>query len=45
MNDRRRVVVYISEEDYKTLRAKLILIGTTVSAWMRKAIKDFIDKN
>lgn len=42
MNNHKRVVVYIPEEDYKTLRSKLILMGKTVSGWMRKVIKDFI---
>jgi hypothetical protein len=39
----KRVVVYIPEEDYKNLRSKLILLGKTVSGWIRKIIKDFLD--
>ena len=38
----KRVVVYIPEEDYKTLRAKLIMLGETVSGWLRKIIKQFL---
>lgn len=39
----KRVTVYIDEEDYRKLRAKLILLGLTVSGWFRKIIRDFID--
>lgn len=40
----KRIVVYLPEDDYKELRAKLILMGTTVSEWFRKVMKDFIQK-
>ncbi len=40
----KRVVVYIPEEDYKTLRAKLIMLGKTVSGWLRVVIKTFIEE-
>ena len=38
----KRVVVYVPERDYTELRAKLILVGETVSSWFRKLIKDFL---
>jgi len=38
----KRVTVYLNENDYKTLRAKLILLGKSVSGWLRKIIADFI---
>lgn len=40
----RRVVVYIPKDDYNELRAKLIMLGETVSSWFRKIIKDFLQK-
>jgi hypothetical protein len=42
MKEQKRVVVYIPEEDYRTLRAKLILVGKTVSGWFRELIKTFL---
>jgi hypothetical protein len=38
----KRVVVYLPESDYLSLRAKLILLGQTVSGWLRKVIEDFL---
>jgi len=38
----RRVVVYIPEEDYRSLRAKLILLGKSVSQWFREIVKSFL---
>lgn len=43
MKPQKRVVVYIPEEDYIKLRVKLILLGTSVSAWFRKVIKEFLE--
>ena len=40
-----RVVVYISKEHYQKLRAKLILMGKTVSGWFREIVKDFLENN
>lgn len=40
----KRVVVYIPEDDYRKLRAKLILLGKTVSQWVRELVKEFIDE-
>ena len=42
MEKQKLVVVYIPEEDYRNLRAKLILVGLTVSAWVRKVIRQFL---
>lgn len=41
----KRVVVYLPEEDYKTLRAKLIVAGKTVSGWVRERIQQFLRNN
>ncbi len=38
-----RLVVYLPEDDYRKLRAKLAMIGQTVSGWLRKTIKEFLD--
>lgn len=40
----KRVVVYVPEEDYTRLRAKLILVGKTVSSWFREVIKKFLNE-
>lgn len=37
----KRVVVYVSEEEYNQLRAKLILMHKTVSQWVREKIRHF----
>lgn len=42
MNKLKRVSVYLDEEDYKKLRAGLILNGKSVSGWLRGVIKEFI---
>ena len=41
-NQQKRVVVYIPEDDYRELRAKLIRMGKTVSQWAREIIKAFL---
>jgi hypothetical protein len=45
MNEKKmkRVILYVPEEDYKQLRAKLILTGKTVSGWFRDIIYKFIN--
>lgn len=43
MNKLKRVSVYLDEEDYKRLRARLILRGKSVSGWLRGVIKEFIE--
>jgi hypothetical protein len=34
-----RVTVYISQDEYRTLRSKLALKGLTISEWFRRAAK------
>ncbi len=44
MNEKQhRLVVYLPEDDYRKLRAKLAMIGLTVSGWLRKLIGEFIN--
>ena len=43
MKKQKRVVVYLPEEDYKNLRAKLILTGKTVSGWFRELVNKFLE--
>lgn len=43
MTERRRVVVYLSEAEYRDLRAKLILCGKTVSGWFREKVSELLD--
>jgi hypothetical protein len=38
----KRVVLYLSEDDYRKLRAKLILIGKSVSGWFREVVKKYL---
>jgi hypothetical protein len=42
MKKQKRVTIYVPEEDYNQLRAKLILTGKTVSEWIRIVIKNFL---
>lgn len=42
MKNQKRVVIYMDESDHKRLRSKLILLGETVSGWLRKVIKKFL---
>jgi hypothetical protein len=42
MKKHKRVVLYIPEDKYNSLRAKLILIGQTVSGWFRKKVEEFL---
>ncbi len=41
----KRVVVYIPENDYQKLRAKLILLGETVSGWFRKKVQELFSED
>lgn len=43
LKPQKRVVVYISAEDHSRLRAKLILLGKTVSGWFRELVKGFLE--
>ena len=39
----KRVTIYVPEEDYNKLRAKLILKGIySISEWVRNIIKKFL---
>lgn len=42
MIKQKRVVIYMPEEDYRQLRAKLLLLGMTVSGWLRDIVKKFL---
>ncbi len=42
MSPLKRVVIYVPEEEYRTLRSKLILQGKTVSQWVRETVKRFL---
>ena len=44
MIKQKRVVVYLPEKTYKQLRAKLILLGKTVSGWFREKTRQFLEK-
>ncbi len=41
---KKRVVVYLDEQEYTTLRSRLILVGMSVSQWVRKQIHNFLKK-
>lgn len=38
----KRVTIYLDDEEYRLLRARLILSGKTVSQWVREQIKRFL---
>lgn len=38
----KRIVIYVSEEDYKTFRWKLLSLGKTVSGWFREQMTAFL---
>lgn len=40
----KRVTVYIPEDQYRGLRAKLASLGLSVSEWFRKKAKEETDK-
>lgn len=42
MKKQKRIVVYMPEDQYRQLRAKLIILGKTVSGWFREVSKKFI---
>lgn len=41
----KKVVVYVSEDDYKALRIRLIEMGKTVSGWFRERVRDLIKQD
>jgi len=41
----KRIAVYLPEEDYRTLRSKLILEGKTASQWVREQIKKYLQNS
>ena len=43
MKKQKRIVIYISEDQYRQLRAKLIMLGKTVSGWFREIVKQFLE--
>lgn len=42
--EQQRFVIYMPKEDYRALRAKLIVNGITVSAWVRSKAKEELRK-
>lgn len=42
MIPQKRVVIYLPEEDYKTLKSALSLQGKTVSGWFREMTKQYL---
>lgn len=42
MSKQKRVVVYIDEEQHRKLKAKLALLGESLSGWFRKVVRDFL---
>lgn len=45
MKPQKRVVLYLNEEEYLELRAKLIIAGDTVSGWLREVIHEYLKKD
>jgi len=45
MIKQKRVVVYFPEGQHQRLRAKLLLLGKTVSQWFREKAKEFLREN
>lgn len=44
-NEMKRVTVYLSPEEHKTLKSKLVMLEETVSGWFRKQITKFLKEN
>lgn len=40
-----RVTVYVSQAEWRALKAKLATQGLTISEWIRRQIKDFLDED
>ena len=38
----RRVVIYMPDDQYNELRARLIMEGKTVSSWFREVVKEVL---
>lgn len=36
---KKRVTLYVDVEEYKQLRSKLMLLGKTVTSWLKESIK------
>lgn len=45
MIEQKRIVVFVDKEDYKQLKAKIIMMETTLTAWLRKVVKEFIQND
>lgn len=41
-NKPKKIVLYVSEEDYKKLRIKLLELNKTVSGWFREKVTSFL---
>lgn len=39
-----RVSLFVNKEDYRRLKAKLALMGKSISGWFREIIKEFIEE-
>lgn len=39
-----RVTMYVSQTEYRELKAKLSLKGMTISEWFRSKIREFLDE-
>ncbi len=44
MKKQKRIVVYVPEDKYRELRAKLIMLGKTVSGWFREIVNQFLEE-
>lgn len=40
----KRHAVYVTDADWKALKAKLALMGSTISAWFREMIRQFLQE-
>jgi hypothetical protein len=40
---RIKVMAYVNNDDYRKLRAKLALVGTSFSEWLREKMKQEVD--
>lgn len=45
MNEQKRFVAYVDREDLKKLKVKLASLEISMSEWMRKTIKNFVEQN
>lgn len=42
-NKIKKIVVYVHEDDYRALRARLVLTGQSFSGWIRKKMSQFLE--